>query len=48
MKYSYKITDSNTGKVVASGQCRTTLEIVKEFRLAYQSQQHLKASFIEL
>jgi hypothetical protein len=48
MKYSYKIVDKNTDKEVAVGQANSTLEVVKEFKLAYESQQHLKAVFNEL
>ena len=48
MKYSYKITDEQTGKVVATGQANTTMEVVKEYKLAYESAKHLKASFVEL
>ena len=44
----YKIVNKNTGEVVAHGENKTPLEVVKEYKLAYAAQQHLKAVFYEL
>ena len=48
MKYSYEIVDKDSGEVVASGQTNSTLEVIKQYKLAYPSQQHIKAVFAEL
>ena len=39
---SYKIIDKNTGEVVATGEAKNTLEIIKRYDLAGISQQHLQ------
>lgn len=38
----FKLVDKNTDSVVWAGEAKTSLELVKRFKLAYESQQHLK------
>lgn len=48
MKYAYKIIDKTTDEVVASGESNSIRDVTSEYRLAYESGKHLRASFVEL